>query len=882
MKTNCLNTKQREAGGYCMVRMALFFSLLLPLSCFLSSCWDEPAVPDDLTEQPAALTIQIRLPGLTLPGTRSGMEENEIAALDMLVFEKQADGSEIYAYRTPAHALSTGNGESQVRNFTVYLHPGEGTETYRLVFLANLRDEIEAAALVKGETKEETLKKITFGNSVPWDTVTPRYLPMWGESRETHPVTTELSGSDIGTIYLLRAVARLDVGVNMSGEDDQPQGLSQGSFLIREVKLHQVAGKGTAAPQSGAFNPAGGLSGEGIVTAPTPTGTLTTLSYQKTTPDPGFFKEIYLAETAGGPIGSPTTYTLLVHAFYTPPEASPVTTSTWYKINLYDERNQDPTSNVWPILRNHRYRVNITAVDQQGYTSEAEALTAEANNLTVQLSVFEEDGGINYVTYNGQYYLGVSRSQLTVPAHRDAGGVITVGPAVRESLRIKSNFHSSWNCSFTDSPERSGGNPIDWVVYESGNWSGPEQSDKVEFRILPNITGRDRTGYIHLSAGLLHLAVEVKQAKARPADLPNCYILPPGGGDYPSGNLYIPVLKAYLVWADEVMGGQQHLLSGELEAEVIWQDTDELLTISIPPAASGPETVIRVFANKDNRMGNALVGIKIGGILRYSWHIWVTDYNPDTHYKGTTYVYNNGYQNYRFMDRNLGALTTTPGELTTHGFLYQWGRKDPFPGPNDLVYESAAVRKSTHTPLYVGSSGTTSTDAITITDVTDLYNLPNTLTHPMTYYTAQNRGNDWFSSADDIHNEYLWSDENAGKGIFDPCPEGWRVPDWTRDAERNPLHSPWEGWTLSNSPWDPAGYGNTGLDGGFYPAVGMRDPEIGLFDLVGRIGAYWSATFSYYPQGWDMHVLSMSNNSIVTDAQGGRPAIGLSIRCVKE
>ncbi len=513
-----------------------------------------------------------------------------------------------------------------------------------------------------------------------------------------------------------------------------------------------------------------------------------------------------------------------MHAFYTPPGASPVTTPTWYKINLYDERNQDPYSEVWPILRNHRYRVNITAVDQQGYTSEAEALAAEANNLTVQLSVFEEDGWINYVTYNGQYYLGVSTSQLIVPAYRDATGVITLGPAVRESLRIKSNFHSSWNCTFTDSPERNGGTPIDWVVYESGNWSGPEQNDKVEFRILPNLTGRDRTGYIHLTAGLLHLPIEVKQAKARPADLPNSYII------QPNGYVYLPVLKAYLVWADEVMGDQQQLLSGELETELIWQDIDGVIgNIYMPPATSGPETVIRVKANEDKMEGNALLGIKIGGILRYSWHIWVTEYNPDTHYKGTTYVYNNGYQNYRFMDRNLGALTTTPGELTTHGFLYQWGRKDPFPGPNDLVYDSfTADYRSTHIPLYVGSSGTVSTDAITITDVTDLYNLPNTLMHPMTYYTAQNRGNDWFSSADDIHNEYLWSDENAGKGIFDPCPEGWRVPDWTRDAERTPLHSPWEGWILSNCPWDPTGYGNTCPDGGFYPAAGSRYPKTGL------------------------------------------------------
>ncbi len=83
--------------------------------------------------------------------------------------------------------------------------------------------------------------------------------------------------------------------------------------------------------------------------------------------------------------------------------------------------------------------------------------------------------------------------------------------------------------------------------------------------------------------------------------------------------------------------------------------------------------------------------------ILWSWHIWVTDYNPDAtgnqdvqtpvNKRKLKFEYGSYTGNLPMMDRNLGAaagyITLPPDELEkskTNGFYYQWGRKDPFRG----------------------------------------------------------------------------------------------------------------------------------------------------------------------------------------------------------
>ncbi|MBE6215173.1 MAG: DUF4906 domain-containing protein [Bacteroidales bacterium] len=185
-------------------------------------------------------------------------------------------------------------------------------------------------------------------------------------------------------------------------------------------------------------------------------------------------------------------------------------------------------------------------------------------------------------------------------------------------------------------------------------------------------------------------------------------------------------------------------------------------------------------------------GQKYGNII-WSWHLWVTDYEPD----GAP-AYTSGYHRdvkgsdgskvfhfdfwsnvYKWiMDRNLGARSWEPSERydtrysldfqtyirpwgEAYGLFYQWGRKDPFPGNGVLRDEYITELK-----LY-DLEGKERTDRIKST--AGPVALSATHATPMELKTSITYG---------IGNDYwAWNDINQ-KSLYDPCPPGWLVPSY--------------------------------------------------------------------------------------------------------
>lgn len=165
--------------------------------------------------------------------------------------------------------------------------------------------------------------------------------------------------------------------------------------------------------------------------------------------------------------------------------------------------------------------------------------------------------------------------------------------------------------------------------------------------------------------------------------------------------------------------------------------------------------------------GNALIGgFNANGDIEWSWHIWFTDYDPDA--TAQTYGYGDV-----FMDRNLGALSATPGEKSSGGLFYQWGRKDPFPaGQTDMSYapgyEYRTVRGTGNTGLPLDYAIANPTHYIVGAD------------NPRPMYDYEYM--DWLDEPD----YRLWGNlspsiseyvVDSKKSIYDPCPPGWKIPD---------------------------------------------------------------------------------------------------------
>lgn len=320
--------------------------------------------------------------------------------------------------------------------------------------------------------------------------------------------------------------------------------------------------------------------------------------------------------------------------------------------------------------------------------------------------------------------------------------------------------------------------------------------------------------------------------------------------------------------------------SGNLKAQVLWSDIDKfdtadavVKTVSYNGAASVADG--RILLIPGSEAGNSLVilyednngtsGYQHNTIdkIRWSWHIWNTDYHP---YDAAGNPYASGTDN-RWMNRNLGAMSNTPGNVKSMGFMYQWGRKDPFPS-NDRWSGSF-----TDYLYYAAGSGVKFDELKTPTDV----NLPNSILNPLTRYFYPLEPFDWFTT-NGTQNDNLWGGaakadfmHASGKSAYDPCPEGYRIPD-----------NGAEGWgtTDNESSWMSfANYGRININyGGYYPASGgRRHDREGLDGYTGGGGYYWQAIHSS-KYGYYMHT---SDGSIKPNVYTSR-AYGFSVRCVRE
>lgn len=330
-------------------------------------------------------------------------------------------------------------------------------------------------------------------------------------------------------------------------------------------------------------------------------------------------------------------------------------------------------------------------------------------------------------------------------------------------------------------------------------------------------------------------------------------------------------------------------LDGEVTGELLWSETDGM---SISCTRNGDFLDVNFSEAKNG--SNALVALKdTEGNVLWSWHIWFTDYNPDTtpdpttlkvtngyvhKYQGTEWAAGGIYADKYIMDRNLGAkmtgftapaLPSAVGDQTHSGLYYQYGRKDPFrPGK------------------YTTAQGPVTMD--------------NGALNPDVFYYRNDGMYDWAVNADHINTDPWagWSAQVLPKSAFDPCPKGWRVPVAYMSEKRETVYT-WSHFSTTNlfigrdvgfyyrgtSKTNGSSYdcGNTA-----YPPCGRllyKNGELAStettclwssspqpqFAAQTGVARYFISSAGY--KGWD-------NVTGIIDA--GSRAAGMPVRCVKE
>lgn len=778
---------------------------ILILASILVSCVKE--IDTVIVDPEKEISLILKLPTNKMPKTYAldEVDENTIREIDILAF-KEDNGEDIFSYRTiiTENEITDADGSVNGDRKKIKIKLKRGGDPVRLVIIANARNsvnDISDILTTKGVTKEEVMNNIIFDVSGEWPIGSDNFVPfpMWGESAGyiSDDATT------IDPVSLLRSIAKIDLGIDIYG--DPALGFGK-IFKLKHVYIYNVVNKGFVSPnpndpEIGIDNPIASITH--IPSNAVNLSNRLEYTFQSTGDNKqNLFNQIYITES-----DPDNTFIIVGGTYYDGPE-------TYYKIGF--TKIEDNPASHFPLLRNYRYLINIVNVKGEGYSSISEAVAAKFSNSVSE--IYMNSYNIKDFEFNGQYMLGVDGNKKAVDWQEQS-----------VQVKVRTDYGGGWTATVDQAASQ-------WISLQNSSGSGGNTDEILNIDVSRNKDEFTRTGKIILKAGTLTKEIFIKQRLGA-----NCYIVKP------AESVSIPVAFAN---AD----GQIRVIDGmNITARLIWQD--RLYVISDLPVVSGngKDAIIQVTGGVQE--GNAIIAAinSATGDILWSWHVWVTNYNPDL---SSSQDYSNGKL---FMKRNLGAISTNSSSFESYGLFYQWGRKDPFPGPASISTPSGSFDRR---PVYDISGQPVS---ITFQQVMGSNEVNEAVENPTVFYINSSYPFNW--NTNNYNN--LW-EQNGEKAPYDPSPDGWKIP----GSGRNSL-SPWYGFTSTNGTWDANG--GRLWDAIYYPAAGSMDPIDGSFIDVGQRCYVWTAS----PLGFQAFSLNFGISDVNINASAYR-ANGFPVRCVQD
>lgn len=323
-------------------------------------------------------------------------------------------------------------------------------------------------------------------------------------------------------------------------------------------------------------------------------------------------------------------------------------------------------------------------------------------------------------------------------------------------------------------------------------------------------------------------------------------------------------------------------------AEVTWADENNLATLPGSPIyrdASG-NAFVKFEVKKENlKSGNAVISVKKGDTILWSWHLWFAPKNALDKIKVT----NSQNKIYEFTNETLGwkpttwtgtsystprtvkvkveqtqanngikqiavvTITQNPGLTKKSGITtyYQWGRNNAFPGTDAALPQGSIVMGN------------------------DQIHMNNKIQYPNYFFTTKFDSRGFIEQGDGLtklHYFYnLWSMNNNRRGdkdaandievvktIYDPCPVGFNVP----------TNGAFSGFTTTGKNEGPMNVNGTNVKATYdinsghlfwtnssktetiyFPASGFRNAEDDKIKEANSFGDYWSADPQDYNNG---------------------------------
>ena len=307
-------------------------------------------------------------------------------------------------------------------------------------------------------------------------------------------------------------------------------------------------------------------------------------------------------------------------------------------------------------------------------------------------------------------------------------------------------------------------------------------------------------------------------------------------------------------------------------AKIVWSDEKDLVTSPTIAHVGGDGYLDFEVKQSDIKSGNAVVAVTKGGTVVWSWHLW---FAPKSALNKIEVTNHQGVK-YNFTEETLGWKPK--GEVSTYNAprtvkvkveqtianggakqftvinitqnnggkkegiatLYQFGRKDAFPGMDETKLPQGSINKNAG----------------------DNMSIINGIQNPQNFYTW---GSSWYNNPPAGYSYYnLWSADNTTTGfndnavvktVYDPCPVGFKMPasnaftGFTSNGQQQttPANINADGTADSPGTKFSAAYGHNFYTNSsknatiFFPASGFRFYSDGSLNGVGSGGYYWSA-----------------------------------------
>lgn len=432
----------------------------------------------------AMVRFDVELPDVSVPATRAIQTENEakVNSFYVLVFDKNDE----FAYKkiVPSSAFTSetsgvGSTAKEIKTFNVsLLKSSSATDLYNIVLLANVdaSTTLKAAvdAIIVGNDRETVLATLT--QTYTGNPAMP--VPMASVPKAAVQVTETTNFSGANAFNMIRMVARIDVTLASSVATNYSvkRVLYYNYNTVGRVWTKNYSGTvttGTTLPS----NPGTATAHTYYAVANTRTGGLA---------DTHFEALLYAQEAA---VNSAMNRPCIVVELEDKAGAS---------VGHYraDFLTSSGSPKYLDILRNHRYKVEITNVYSNGFTDPDDAYNTTPVGMTATVVDWDEADMKNTIV-NGNYWVSISSRELEVnyTAHTD------------NSISITTNVSSGWNVTGIY-------NDANCTIAHGGAWlTGATKSGNNLAVIVTENTSKTatRTAYVKLKAGTVEFTIKVIQ-----------------------------------------------------------------------------------------------------------------------------------------------------------------------------------------------------------------------------------------------------------------------------------------------------------------------------------------------------------------------------------